>query len=180
MHIIGADHEAQWKDPSGDFRKLLEKCAAECLVELIAEEAYSLPTTVGQRLACRRDVPWIDFDMNSAERLEAGISEELSQRPTSPIFSDRRDRVVGGIVEYLPRADGLREEHWVRRLLNHRADSVIVVCGALHVKPLAGRLIASAATVHEIEAWNFEWHIRLYGTVKVVERNGVRWVETRR
>ena len=111
---------------------LLEGLVRESRVELIAEEAYKLPTTVGFRLACRANLPWVDIDMNDTERLQAGIDDELKNRPERPLFD--RNKVA---VSYLAHADGIREGHWVNRLMQHYVSSALVTCHILHLCPFA-------------------------------------------
>lgn len=173
------NHELQWKDPTGDFRRFLVGLVEESKAELIAEEAYSLPTTVGQRLACRMDRPWMDVDMDHTARVEAGICEELKKRPCGPLF-DGQGNPAGEAFGYLPHADQIREEHWVRRILERRVGSVIVVCGPLHVAPLAEKLRSKGQGVKEIKAWEFGWYISLYGMLEISEQDGNRWCNIHR
>jgi hypothetical protein len=79
--IFGLPHRVQWEDPTGDLSELIERTVETSSVKLIAEEAYTLATTAGFRVACRLNLPWIQIDMNDCERLAAGIKEELRDPP---------------------------------------------------------------------------------------------------
>ena len=58
-----------------------------------------MPTTVGQQLACRLNKPWLNMDMDDAERCAAGIFEELENRCSYPLIED------DGLKQTLTRAD---------------------------------------------------------------------------
>jgi hypothetical protein len=49
--LLALGHRVQWEDPTGDLHNLLLELATNSKIDLIAEEADKLPTTVGQRLA---------------------------------------------------------------------------------------------------------------------------------
>jgi hypothetical protein len=83
--LIGLRHELQWKDSTGDLRKLLEGQLANSSVDLVAEEASGLPTTVAQRLAYKCDKPWIDIDLTAAEKKLSGIYDAMMQRKREPL-----------------------------------------------------------------------------------------------
>ncbi|MGO8813457.1 MAG: hypothetical protein ACLQVG_02155 [Terriglobia bacterium] len=168
--IIGLDHRVQWKDPTGDLQMLLEGLVRDSRVELIAEEAYKLPTTVGFRLACRANLPWVDIDMNDTERLQAGIDDELKKRRQRPLFDKKMVE-----VEYLAHADGVREAHWVRQLMQHHVSSALVICDLLHLSPFASKLRDKGCTVKERNVCDEDWYMNRFGPRKVVEENGERW-----
>ena len=63
-----------WTSPS-----TLSDLLTSSEIDLIAEEASGLPTTVGQRVSCKLDTPWIDMDMTRAERIEAGIGGSVDR-----------------------------------------------------------------------------------------------------
>jgi hypothetical protein len=154
---------------------LLERLIKERGVKLIAEEAYKLPTTTGFRLACRADIPWIDVDMTDAERREAAIYDELNKRPSGPLLNDGS---MLQTVSYLPCADGVREEHWVKRVMEHRVDSALIVCGLLHMSPLAEKLTKHGCHVPEpTNVCDQGWYVKTFGPCQVVEENGRRWCE---
>jgi len=170
--IIGLDHRVQWKDPTGELQMLLEGLVRQSRVDLIAEEAYKLPTTVGFRLACRANLPWVDVDMNDTERLESRINDELKNRPQRPLFDGKKVA-----VSYLPHADAIREAYWVNRLMQHNVSSPLVICDLLHLSPFASKLRNKGCTVKEQNVCDEDWNKNRFGPRKVVEENGERWCE---
>jgi len=173
--LIGLDHRTQWEDRTGDLRALLARIVGECGVELIAEEAYKLPTTIGFRLACRTNIPWIDIDMTDAETQEAGIREELTGRPHGPLL--KGDGKMVDTVGYLPHADALREEHWTKKVIQYRVSSSLSLCGLLHLGPFAAKLRSRGCTVNELNVCDQDWYKQAFGSCQVVEENGRRWCE---
>ncbi|HEY1676858.1 MAG TPA: hypothetical protein VGG04_04070 [Candidatus Sulfotelmatobacter sp.] len=175
--LLGLNHELQWKDPTGDLRQILGHLISTRGVDLVAEEAAGLPTTVAQRLAFILDKPWIDIDMNKAERVLAGIHESLLARrpfPIDPCSGDTSTR-----CSYLPREDGIREEEWLRRILTKRADVVLCVCGFMHLDPFAKRLEEKGCSVEQVRLTELVWFQKHYGSYSIVEDDGKRWCEIR-
>lgn len=174
--LLGLNHELQWKDPTGDLKKLLDQQFKNSSIGLVAEEAKSLPTTVAQRLASKYDIPWMDIDLSSADLKLAGIYDELQSRGftrTDPTeSSDCRQ-------EYLPNADGLRETEWVRRILSKRVDVVLCLCGFLHVDPFTQKLEERGCSVEHFDVVNMAWFKQIYGTYRIVEDDSGRWCEVR-
>jgi hypothetical protein len=82
--LLGLNHDVQWQDPTGDLQRLLSHLLESIHVDLVAEEACGLPTTVAQRLCCRLNIPWIDIDLSVAERKLAGIHERLLEKLSDP------------------------------------------------------------------------------------------------
>jgi hypothetical protein len=177
--ILGVDHDLQCKDPTGNFLRVLQERLRDSDVELIAEEATKLPTTVGQRLACRINVPWLNMDMDDAERKEAGIFDELNGRWFGPLMGD--DDPDGSYASgYLPRADGLREEYWVSRVARQKVMSAIMVCGFMHLSPLAKKLRNCGCSVEELNVCGLDWYIANTGRWTLIEGvNGQRHSEFR-
>lgn len=136
--------------------------------ELIAEEAYNLPTTVGHRLACRLNKPWLNVDMDEAGRKEAGIYEELCGRHYHPLLEDD-DPPRSCAYYYLAHADGVREDYWVSQLAGQRVSSAIMVCGLAHLSPLAKKFRNLSWDVEELNVCELDWYIANFGTVKVIE-----------
>ena len=173
--IIGLNHRVQWEDPTGDLQNLIDRVVEDRRVELIAEEAYKLPTTVGFRVACRANKPWIEIDMSDSERLQVGLCDELESR-SSPDWKDDGSMVT--VVNYLPHADGVREAHWLKTILNHHVNSELVICGLLHMTPFAEKLRQKGCTVNEsINVCDLDWCKRRFGPCEVMEVNGRRWCE---
>ncbi len=170
--IIGLHHTVQWKDPTGEFQTLLEDLVREYRVQLIAEEAYKLPTTVGCRLAYRANLQWVEIDLTDTERLQAGVEDELNNRPHRPLFDGNKVA-----VSYLANADGVREAHWVNRVMQHHVSSALVICGVLHLSPLAAKFTNSGCIVKELNVCDQDWYKNAFGPCKIVEENGTRWCE---
>ena len=63
--LLGSSHELQWKDSTGDLRKILEEQLTNWNVGLVAEEATCSLMTVAQHLACEYGKPWINIDMSN-------------------------------------------------------------------------------------------------------------------
>ena len=173
--LLGLAHRVQWEDQTGDLQALLERLVEESHVELIAEEANKLPTTIGFRLACRINKPWIDIDMDDAEALRAGIYEELNRRPQGPLPKDGGTMVT--TIEYLPHADGVRETYWVKRLMQHRVSSALVLCGLLHLSPFSAKLREKGCVVTELNLCDLDWYKKAFGVWRVVEEAGRRSCE---
>jgi hypothetical protein len=172
--LLGVDHKLQWKDPTGDFKRLLDQQFKSSNIGLVAEEARGLPTTVAQRLASQYDKPWMDIDLSSADLKLAGIYDELQNRRREPIDpTESPDH----LLEYLPNADGIRETEWVRRILTHRVDEVLCLCGFLHVGPFTQKLEEQGCGVERLEVVNMAWFKQIYGAYRIVEKDGARWCE---
>lgn len=177
LTVVAVDHKLQWKDTDpGHLESLLSKVLDdEKDVELIAEEATKLPTTVAQRLACRRNVPWQNVDMDALERQKAGICDELLFRGGGPLMDDD-----GGDKEcYLPNADEIREKYWFSAISNYRVDRVVLVCGLLHLAAVSERFRSRSWSVEEINVCGLQWYVERFGTLTIVEENGRRWCERR-
>lgn len=175
--LLGIDHEAQWKDTGGHLREILVDLINKNNVDLVAEEATGLPTTVAQRLACKFDKPWIEIDFSVAERKLVGIYEGLVNRQPFPVLPfDGRSFGCG----YLPKEDTIREEEWMRRILRQGAEVVLCLCGHMHVDPFTKKLEKAACDVEKLALTELPWFQDLYGKQNIVERDGRRWCETRR
>lgn len=172
--LLGLNHDLQWKDPSGHLRQILDDQISNSSVDLVAEEATGLPTTVAQRLACKLDKPWIDIDMSKADRKLAGIDDALTDRRTHPIdpFED-----IGSRCLYLPREDGIREEEWLSRILKQRAGVVLCLCGYMHVDPFTMKVEEKGCSVEHLKLSELPWFQELYGKYRIVGENGKRWCE---
>jgi hypothetical protein len=170
--LIGLNHEVQWKDPTGDLRKILEHLITNSDVDLVAEEASGLPATVAKRLSCKHDKPWIDIDMSTADRKLSGIYEQLIERKREPIDPCESPSFRS---LYLPKEDGIRETEWVRRILKLRVNKVLCLCGFLHAEPFAQKLTARGCIVEQLNVIGLSWFQNLYGKYRVLEEDGNRW-----
>jgi len=175
--ITGLNHEVQWKDvPGRRLQTEIEKFLKNSPVELIAEEAYRLPTTVGQRLAYKYDIPWLEVDMHYAERKEHGIDD--GKRKQGPRLNDKMESTGKSYCYFCPEIDEVREKHWMARLeRNGSVGSVLFICGLLHVNSLKEKWEYLG---HIVERWNLhdtDWFRAVYGTYTIMEQDGERWCE---
>lgn len=173
--LIGLNHEVQWKDPTGHLRQTLSDLLTSSEIDLIAEEASGLPTTVGQRLSCKLNKPWIDMDMTRAERIEAGIGESVQRWGVI----EEGDKLIE-VFWYIPEFDDVREKHWLNRLLKCGVQTALCLCGVLHVATFKIKLEACGSTVEVLKLHDQEWFIAQYGNYCTVEQNGNRRCEIRR
>lgn len=174
--LLGLNHELQWKDSTGDLKKFLDQQFKNSGIDLVAEEAKSLPTTVAQRLTWMYDIPWMDIDLSSADLKLAGIYDELQNRRREPIDPTES---LDYLLEYLPNADGIRETEWVRRILSKRVDVALCLCGFLHVDPFTQKLEEQGCGVEHLDLVNMAWFKQIYGTYRIVEDGNGRWCEVR-
>lgn len=174
--LLSLNHEIQWKDPTGDLRRILGELFGNSQTDLIAEEAFGLPTTVAQRIACRLDKPWIEIDMSIADRKLAGIHDALMKRRSEPIDPFNN---IGSLSLYLRKEDGVRETVWVRRILRQPVDAVLCLCGFLHVDPFTQKLRAKGCDVEHLNLTEQQWFRKRYGIYSIVEEQGERWCEIR-
>jgi hypothetical protein len=175
--IVALHHRFQWKDTdAGDLGSLLTKMLeGDRSIELIAEEANKLPTTVGQRVAFRFDKPWVNVDMDEMERMRKGIYDELQTRDGGPLDDD----CDGHKEYYMPNADGIREDFWLSRINGYRLDRIVFLCGFLHLSTVASKFRDRRWIVEEINVCEHRWYIERFGTLTIVEGNGRRWCECR-
>ena len=172
--VVGVDHDLQWKDdPTGHLKAVLSAELVAGNFGLMAEEALGLPTTVGQRLACKLNIPWLQVEMSISEREKAGITRRVSS-PISPLED------IGGITEYDLTQDGLREEHWIQEILRWRVDQVLLVCGFLHISPVAGKFRGLEWAAKEVDISILDWYRDAFGVCEIKEENGRRWIEQRK
>jgi hypothetical protein len=173
--LLGLNHDLQWKDPTGDLRRIVSELLSGSQIDLIAEEASGLPTTIAQRLACKLDKPWVEIDMSAADRKLARIYKRLTERPTSPIGVPS----IGRREDYLPREDGIRETEWVTRILHQNVDAALCLCGLLHADPFKQKLENRGCSVEHINLTEEAWFKKLYGSYRIVARDCERWLEIR-
>jgi len=173
LTILGLGHEVQWKDPTGDLETMLSELLRKSPVELIAEEAYKLPTTVGQRLACRLNTPWLQVDMNEEQRRKEGIFEALEKRPGFPKILCA-DTPYEYHECYLPYEDDARERYWVSRLIAQGVSCALVLCAPLHLDPLAQKLGSRGCTLQLIKVWERDWYSVQFGRSEIFEKDGQR------
>jgi hypothetical protein len=168
--IIAVHHKLQWRDTdAGHLESILAKILeGDPTIELIAEEANKLPTTVGQRIAFRFNKPWANVDMDEMERQRKGIYDDLQSRGGGPLDDDSDGR-----KEYdVPEADRIREEFCLSKINGYRLDRVVFLCGLLHLSTMAARCRERGWIVEEINACSLQWYVERFGTLTIVEENG--------
>lgn len=149
--IIGVDHKIQGS--SEELKRLVTGITETESVKVIGEEANGEAETFVQQIAEERNIPWIQIDMTDQQRREFGIHEKLDTRMehSSPFESstgiisdeqwasafDENGQVIQKRV-YFEKEDGIREHFWLDRISEVATDgTAIIVCGALHARPLA-------------------------------------------
>jgi hypothetical protein len=149
--IIGVGHTSQ--NSSIELQNLLTEITESESVIVIGEEARGQSATFVQRIAMERGVPWVQIDMTTKERQDAGIADILDTRMehSSPFQSsngiisdeqwaaafDENGQVIQKLV-YSEKEDGMREYFWLDRISEAAMNgTAIIVCGALHARPLA-------------------------------------------
>jgi hypothetical protein len=176
--ILGVDHEVQRRDLTGDLRSLIEGLIDEAPVNLIAEEAKENEATIAQQIAQARSIRWSSVDTTLEDKTRLGIYDELMNRPKHLVFQG--DMCLGERGRYLPHADAIREELWVSRIVESKADSAIFVCGLLHMQHVADKLAAQGCMVFQINVCENNWYKEQYGEVKLFEdSDGNLWYESR-
>lgn len=132
--VIGTDHRMQHAEPGlkGLLQAWMERTFIEPLTA-VAEEFHENigDTSVAQELARERQLDWFNLDMTDAEKATAGILEEQRNRP-APQEN----------IAYRVPSDEIREDAWVRKLVNAESGTRIVLCGYAHFESLVGRLHA--------------------------------------
>jgi len=176
--ILGVDHELQRNDRTGDFGKLICRLLDQASIDLIAEEAKETDCTGAQQISSDRSILWLPVDATLLERSRLGIADQLLNRPMPLIFEG--DMIVGQKSQYLPHADGIREELWVSRMLEKNVDHALVICGLLHMQSLADKLAARGCSISLINVCETDWYEANYGkVVPLCDSDGKLWYEYR-
>jgi len=138
--VIGTDHRMQHSEPGFEalLRTWLDQRYFEPLTAIAEEYHESIgSSSVAQRLAKDRQLRWCNLDMTTQEKETAGILEEQRARPG--MFHET--------ITYRVPSDEIREEAWVRKLIEVGTGTTLVVCGYLHFESLVQRLRARGHTV---------------------------------
>jgi hypothetical protein len=90
-------------------------------------------------------IPWHNIIMTEDERKEAGIFEELKNRPARLDLNDPTMEIEKRIP-----ADDVREDFFTKEILkaNDADGEVLVLLGDMHVMPVAEKLRALGHTVN--------------------------------
>jgi hypothetical protein len=164
IKVIGLDHDTQWRDKTGHLKALLMELLKTEKPEFIAEEAFTLPTTIAARLCMKVDIPWIDVDMNHYQRKVADIDEQV---PCWPIFNDHG--FVGSGMFYDKRVQDIRENYWISQVEKQRCEKAWLICGSIHLAPIANKLRERGHVVAELKIWEFDWYLEFVGKFKIIE-----------
>jgi hypothetical protein len=137
--VIGTDHRMQRRDPGleGLLSGFLKVTTWMEPLQAIAEEYdEKAAKSIAQRLAQGSGLSWFNLDMTSEEKFQAGILNEQRSRPMSE----------GGVTFRVP-TDDVREEAWVRKLIECGSGTTLVICGYVHFEPFVRQLRAKGHTV---------------------------------
>ena len=138
--VIGTDHRMQHSEAGFEalLRSWLERSYFEPLTAVAEEyhEAIGI-SSVAQRLAKDRQLPWYNLDMTTQEKQSAGILEEQMNRPG--MFQE--------MVTCRVPSDDIREGAWVDKLIADALGTTLVICGYLHFESVVQKLRARGHTV---------------------------------
>lgn len=79
----------------------------------------------------------------------------------------------------MPYEDGIRESEWLSRILRHRVNMVLCICGFMHLHPFAKKLKEKGCDIEQVNLTELTWFQSLYGQYTIIEENGQRWCEMR-
>jgi hypothetical protein len=126
--ILGTEHELQ--DSDGCLKDLVASITESEQVTLIGEEHRPASISVARKVADSKGIPWVQIDMNTEQRLKAGIDEKLNTRMK---IRYEADGTVTPLTRYASKEDSIREEFWIERITEHQTDGIVLlICGALH------------------------------------------------
>jgi hypothetical protein len=140
--ILGTDHRFQ--ETNAELEAILRTLAQSRFVEPLGAfgEEYSdraANPSIARRLAKELQIEWFNIDMALHERVEAGIFEAQRNRPG--MFQSH--------ITYRIPSDDVREEAWIKKLIQSASGTTIVVCGYLHFEALAQKLRAKGHVVDQ-------------------------------
>jgi hypothetical protein len=160
--VLGIDHTIQHRDDEGRLRAIVSQLCNERGCDLIAEEwntgVYKDCPTVARLVADEKSVRWLNIDIPDRVREKLGILHDLNRRKQTP---DNDDRLVSEIKNhvYFPRADCMREQRWLRKIIkSKRHSSVLVLCGFIHVKPFAAKLCGASFSTSTASLCDHQWY----------------------
>ena len=166
--ILGTDHLTQWQDFEGRLQPIVRDICLKGNLDLIAEEwstkRYRDAETVGKKVAASLSIAWDNVEMSDERMAELGILECVRRR--RPELDDIAGVLVQEIPDtvYMPNADRLREEHWIQQIqIKKPSRGVLMICGLIHVAPLAVRMTASGFTVGTNSLCEHAWYRSKYG-----------------
>jgi hypothetical protein len=131
--IIGTERELQ--DPDAYLKDLVALLTPSEQVTLIGEEHRPSSISVARQVAQSKGIPWVQIDMNTEQRMKAGIDEKLPNRMQ---IRYEADGTITQRLRYAPKEDGIREEFWLDRIAERQAEgTALVICGALHTRKVS-------------------------------------------
>src|SRR5690348_3741309 len=156
IHIFGVDHfhqslEAQCVTPMGiederqqksDLAQALREIIDHHDVELVAEEGTLDRPCLGWLLAEERKVGHVDITMPIGEREKQGVKtpeydrEETTRRAAYRIF----------------------ERYMLERVIEHKAHTVLLICGRRHVGGLAQLFVTAGYNVQPYDINDYPWY----------------------
>lgn len=128
------------------FRDLLAKVISESKIEVIAEERDDSQETIAQSLAKEHGICCPNIDAPSEKRESLGI-------PSDYLKGNYTDAKKQAWLR-------LREDFMLRRIKQEQgnAHSALVICGFLHMNPLAGLLQQGSTTVCISDYRKEDWY----------------------
>jgi hypothetical protein len=134
MIVLGIDHELQSQDPR--LKTLISELVEHEGVTMIAEENRCFSNTLGRQVSESTNLPWIQIDMSTEDRMKAGIDEKLANRMQIRGYDTKGAPIPA--IRYAPVEDGIREEFWLDRIEGAvKEGKVLVICGCLHCVPFS-------------------------------------------
>jgi hypothetical protein len=122
------------------FRNFVKRNIAAFKPDLLCEETDPRALSIAQWEAFYHtpSIAWRNINMSPQERLEAGIWQAYIDRPFSADFQNST------VIYHRIPEDGIREEFFKSEILKAAseigAQSVLVMCGAMHAEPLKLKL----------------------------------------
>jgi hypothetical protein len=160
IHIVGCNHGIQvgiggftGLDPDDQneqrahFRVLLENICEEQAIQIVLEEDGAPEETAGEQIATQRNIPWTDINTSNDDKNQMGI----------PI-----DYVNGAYTEdQKSNWNHQRELFMVGKINEHRSEgeSLLIICGFVHMQPLAEILGQDGTSVQQWDYRNLDWHL---------------------
>ena len=127
------------------LRALVARMASETAIGVICEESDPCRLSLAQDFAYNHNqrIPWKNITMSAQERLEAGIYDALLGRPSHVV--EEQPGVYRTVDHRIPE-DDIREQFFSQECIRvaeaHHANTVLVLCGDMHVDALQHKLEA--------------------------------------
>jgi hypothetical protein len=135
------------RDRKARLESLLRREIPARNVQFIAEEAHPRSRIIAQQLgnAYNPQIPWKNIDMSDDERKKERIYDALKKRPA---HCEQRGNEFVEIEHRIPE-DDIRENFFVAETLEGAgvSESVLILCGDMHVQALKHKLEAHGHTV---------------------------------